>query len=124
MLMPSSCPALRQKLGQVEVTANGMYFENCKYVRFGFFGNLEVISRQGVATYLANIDDCKQSLNYMGLTKTPAASHGVKICSLSVAWICMELTGLALGTSPLMGCARLTVPRAKRKTRSGSQIAQ
>jgi len=56
---------LRQKLGQVEVTSNGIYLENCKYVRFGFFGNLEVISRQAVATYVANLDDCKQSLKYM-----------------------------------------------------------
>merc|ERR1719414_1653930 len=57
---------LREKLGAIEVTANGVYLENCKYVRFGFFGNLEVISRQAVATYIANIDDCKATLNYMG----------------------------------------------------------
>jgi len=57
---------LREKLATVEVTPNGIYLENCKYVKFGFFGNLEVISRQGVATYIANLDDCKKSLNYMG----------------------------------------------------------
>jgi len=60
---------LRQKLGQVEVTANGIYLENCKYVNFGFFGNLEVISKKAFATFLANIDDCKSSLNYLGREK-------------------------------------------------------
>merc|ERR1712141_849380 len=43
--------------------------ENCKYVNFGFFGNLEVISRKAVATYLASIDDCRTSLNYLGKEK-------------------------------------------------------
>merc|ERR1712228_773115 len=57
---------LREKLSTVEVTGNGIYLENCKYVKFGFFGNLEVFSRQAFSTLLANIDDCKSSLNYMG----------------------------------------------------------
>jgi len=43
---------LRQKLGQVEVTANGIYLENCKYVNFGFFGNLEVISKKSLCHIL------------------------------------------------------------------------
>jgi len=60
---------LRQKLLTQEVTSNGIYLENCKYVNFGFFGNLEVISRKGVATYLSSIDDCKTSLNYLGKEK-------------------------------------------------------
>merc|ERR1712110_925187 len=60
---------LRQYLGQVEVTTNGIYLENCKYVNFGFFGSLAVISHDAAATYMANIDDCKASLNYMGKEK-------------------------------------------------------
>jgi len=60
---------LRSKLLTQEVTSNGIYMENCKYVNFGFFGNLEVISRKAVATYLASIDDCKTSLNYLGKEK-------------------------------------------------------
>jgi hypothetical protein len=62
VFLPNRLP---QKLGQVEVTSNGIYLENCKYVKFGFFGNTEVISRQGAATFIANMDDCKQSLKYM-----------------------------------------------------------
>merc|ERR1712217_984243 len=60
---------LRSKLAGTEVTANGIYLENCKYVNFGFFGNLEVFSKQAFATFLANLEDCKSSLNYLGREK-------------------------------------------------------
>merc|ERR1712187_688914 len=56
---------LREKLGALEVTEGGIYLENCKYVKFGFFGNLEVFSRAATATYIGNLDDCTTSLNYM-----------------------------------------------------------
>merc|ERR1719411_1811795 len=51
------------------VTDNGVYLENCKYVNYGFFGSLAVISNNAAATYMANIDDCKTALNYMGHEK-------------------------------------------------------
>merc|ERR1712079_582236 len=51
------------------VTQNGIYLENCKYVNYGFFGSLEVISHNGAATYMANLDDCKGALNYLGSEK-------------------------------------------------------
>merc|ERR1712187_1066047 len=57
---------LREEVGTLEVTDGGIYLENCKYVKFGFFGNLEVFSRKAFATLLENIDDCTTSLNYMG----------------------------------------------------------
>jgi len=60
---------LRDYLGKVEVTDNGIYLENCKYVNYGFFGSLAVISHDAAATYMANIDDCKNTLNYMGHEK-------------------------------------------------------
>merc|ERR1712004_314957 len=60
---------LRTKLMAQEVTSNGIYLENCKYVNYGFFGNLEVISRKAAQTYIANLDDCVASLNYMGHEK-------------------------------------------------------
>jgi len=66
VFMPSR---LRDRLGQVEVTANGIYLENCKFVNFGFFGSLEVLSHDAAATYMANLDDCKQALNYKGSEK-------------------------------------------------------
>merc|ERR1711972_566714 len=56
---------LRQYLGQKEVTDNGIYLETCKYVNYGFFGSCAVVSHNAAATYMANLDDCEASLNYM-----------------------------------------------------------
>jgi len=56
---------LRKYLSKFEVTDNGIYLETCKYVNFGFFGSCAVISHNAAATYMANLDDCKSSLNYM-----------------------------------------------------------
>merc|ERR1711994_855595 len=53
---------LRKKLSEVEVSDKGVYLENCKYVKFGFFGNLEVISKTGFGILLENLDNCKSSL--------------------------------------------------------------
>merc|ERR1712003_447487 len=60
---------VRNYIGKLEVTDNGIYLENCKYVNYGFFGSLAVISHDAAATYMANIDDCKNTLNYMGREK-------------------------------------------------------
>jgi hypothetical protein len=60
---------LRTYLSKVEVTTNGIYLETCKYVNFGFFGSLAVISHDAAATYMANLDDCKTALNYLGKEK-------------------------------------------------------
>jgi len=57
---------LRTYLEKVEVTNNGIYLENCKYVNFGFFGSLAVMSHDAAATYIKNLDTCKQELNYKG----------------------------------------------------------
>jgi len=42
----------------------GIYLENCKNVDFGYFGNLEVFSREAFSTLIKNIDTCKQTLNW------------------------------------------------------------
>ena len=55
---------LRTKLVAQEVTSNGICLENCKYVSYDFFGNLEVISHKTARTYIASIDDCEESLRY------------------------------------------------------------
>jgi len=60
---------LRTYLNDVEVTDNGIYLETCKYVNFGFFGSVAVVSHDAAGTYMANLDDCKASLNYMGREK-------------------------------------------------------
>ena len=48
-----------------EVTSNGIYFENCQYVSYGFLGNLEVISRIAAQVYIASVDDCVASLTHV-----------------------------------------------------------
>merc|ERR1712173_285296 len=60
---------LRTYVEKLEVTENGIYLESCKYVSFGFFGSLEVLSHKAAATYMAKIDDCMAALNYKGSEK-------------------------------------------------------
>ena len=60
---------IRTKLSGQTVTSSGNYLENCKYVNYGFFGNLEVISHQGFSTFLANLEDCVSALNWKGSEK-------------------------------------------------------
>jgi len=43
------------------VPDNGIYLENCKFVEYGYFGNLEVFSRVAFDTLLENLDACKKS---------------------------------------------------------------
>jgi len=60
---------LRKYIGQMEVTDNGIYLENCKFVNYGFFGSLEVLSHNAASTYMSSLDDCRMSLNYKGSEK-------------------------------------------------------
>merc|ERR1711994_1238516 len=55
---------LRDWLGEQLVPSHGIYLENCKYVDYGYFGNLEVYSTQAFSTLVQNIDSCKQTLNW------------------------------------------------------------
>jgi len=48
------------------VTGNGLYYENCKSVDSGFFGNLEVFSNKAFAVFLDNLEDCKLNLCWKG----------------------------------------------------------
>merc|ERR1739844_449547 len=67
---------LRTKLSSQKVTSSGIYLENCKYVNFGFFGNLEVISHQGFSAFLANLEDCTKALNWKGKEKDTGMGGG------------------------------------------------
>jgi len=46
---------------KTDETDNGFYFQNCASVQQGFFGNLEVVSKQAMATFLARADSCTAS---------------------------------------------------------------
>jgi len=52
---------LTKKLESQMVPATGIYLENCKFVNYGYFGNLEVFSQAAFTTLLANIDSCNVS---------------------------------------------------------------
>jgi len=41
-----------------KVTANGIYYSNCKGVQYAFWGAMEVMSQQAVRTYIDNLDEC------------------------------------------------------------------
>merc|ERR1712045_120922 len=41
------------------VPETGIYPENCKFVKYGYFGNLEVFSKAAFNTLLASMDACK-----------------------------------------------------------------
>jgi len=111
---------LREYLSKTEVTSNGIYLENCKNESFGFYGSLEVFSHRAMATYLANIDNCKATLNYMGREKL----HSNEPWGEDLfAQRCMDLHGvdrvdaLNITTDALCeGC----VPKAFKKQKKGS----
>jgi len=50
---------LATKLQSQLVPPSGIYLENCKFVDYGYFGNLEVFSRAAFDTLIDKIDDCK-----------------------------------------------------------------
>jgi len=52
---------LRSWLSSQLVPDAGIYLENCKFVDYGYFGNLEVFSKAAFMTLLASIDECKAS---------------------------------------------------------------
>jgi len=56
------------KLGSVlqgvRVPEEGLYMENCKFVDWGYFGNLEVFSKQAFQTLLDNVDTCYDAIDW------------------------------------------------------------
>merc|ERR1712186_114940 len=114
---------LRTKLSGQKITSSGIYLENCKYVNYGFFGNLEVISHQGFSTFLANLEDCVSALNWKGREKATGMEAWGRTSSCRGAWTCTVWTRLRLSISRLTRCAGLSGPRARRATRSGGRIA-
>jgi len=57
---------LLKKLAGYHVPTGGVYIDNCAKVKFGFFGNLEVVSQDAFATFLANLETCKATLDWKG----------------------------------------------------------
>jgi len=55
---------LRTWFRKQRVPDAGIYLENCKFVDYGYFGNLEVYSQAAFGALLFNIDMCKATLNW------------------------------------------------------------
>jgi len=51
------------------LTFSGIYIENCKGVQWGFFGNLEVFSREAFQTLVDNLNDCSKKIDWVKGTK-------------------------------------------------------
>ena len=49
---------LVERIHLLPVPATGVFFFNCEGVKYGFFGNLEVISKTAFSILLANVDVC------------------------------------------------------------------
>jgi hypothetical protein len=82
---------LVKKLQGQKVSANGVYLENCKYVDYGYFGNLEVYSHQAFATLLPNIDACKKEIKWkVGIKNGKYGPMGEDL----FAQICMDKHGV------------------------------
>jgi hypothetical protein len=55
---------LQAKVSEQLVPDQGLYYENCKFVEYGYFGNLEVFSKRAWATLMENVDDCYTSVDW------------------------------------------------------------
>jgi len=53
---------LRTILNRQRVTSRGVYLENCKYVRYGFHGSLEVMSKRAAQTLAQHAVSCLAEL--------------------------------------------------------------
>jgi hypothetical protein len=55
---------LRKVLQHQKVTENGVYLENCMYVRYGFHGSLAVMSKNAAETMSTHAEDCLSVLDW------------------------------------------------------------
>jgi len=67
---------LRDLLVHQAVPASGAYLENCKHVRMGFHGSLEVVSRDAFGTFLDHLDSCQTELPITSGTHTHFKYYG------------------------------------------------
>merc|ERR1712047_153565 len=79
-------------LNSATVPAEGLYMENCKFVDWGYFGNLEVFSKQAFTTLVNNLDACYTSLPWK--VGVHGGKHGPMGEDL-FAQKCMDLMGVA-----------------------------
>jgi len=55
---------LVEVLRGMPVPAEGVYMENCPFVEYGYFGNLEVFSKNAFGTLLTQMEDCYHGMDW------------------------------------------------------------
>merc|ERR1719284_1324242 len=86
-------PRLKKALESTYDVPSGSYFANCPYVDYGFFGNLEVISKTAWSTLLEKIDVCKADKEIdwkVGIKKGKYGPMGEDL----FAQVCMDKYGV------------------------------
>jgi len=79
-------------LASVAVPKEGVYMENCKFVEYGYFGNLEVFSTEAFKTLTSSLDHCYDALPWK------VGIHGGKYGPMGediFAQKCMDMMGVA-----------------------------
>merc|ERR1712190_116287 len=71
------------------ITYTGVYIENCKSVKWGFFGNLEVYSSTAFYTLLGNLDRCSQMIDFVKGTEWGPIGEDL------FAQMCMDYSGVS-----------------------------
>ena len=64
VFLPSRLRVFLASQGEPGSGVPGIYLENCKYVKWGWFGNLEIMSLTAADTLFPNIEWCKQVLDW------------------------------------------------------------
>merc|ERR1712151_1289193 len=104
-------------LASKRVPKTGVYLENCKYVSYGYFGNLEIFSLAAFETLVANVDSCKASLPWqIGVKNGIYGPMGEDL----FAQQCLDSVGVLPPGRPSGRRASTrapTVPRARRRTK-------
>jgi len=67
---------LRDLVVHQAVPEAGAYLENCKHVRMGFHGSLEVVSRNAFGNFLDHLDSCQNELPIKNGTHTHFKYYG------------------------------------------------
>jgi len=80
---------LRNMLTQQPDTYTGVYIENCKGVEWGYFGNLEIMSKTAFKLLLDNIDSCSDKIDWVKGTKWGPIGEDL------FAQMCMDWQGVA-----------------------------
>merc|ERR1712150_28386 len=82
---------LQKMLSTQPVSWTGVYIENCAEVKWGFFGNIEVLSHQAFSTLLENMDSCSSDIEWASMHATPWGPIGEDL----FAQKCMDKKGVS-----------------------------